>query len=64
MYFKEIVSDIVGFKSRINQHISDCRASVSISKFPIHIYKYGLKNKCLKESLFDVRVELKSIYQL
>ena len=36
MYIGKTVGDnLVGFKSRINQHISDCRTGISTYKFPI-----------------------------
>ena len=44
--------NIVGFKSSMNQHISASRTGVSTCEFPIHIYKCGLKNKCLNEPIF------------
>ena len=36
---------VVGFKSRINQHFSDCRTGTCTSKFPIHVYHCAMKNK-------------------
>ena len=58
--------NIVGFKSRMKQHISDSRMGVSTCKFPIHVSKCGLKNKCLKEPFFEtnVRMKLKSSNKL
>ena len=35
---KAVGDSIVGFKSRMNQHISDSRTEVSACKFPIHVY--------------------------
>ena len=56
-YIGNTVGDnIVGFKSRMNQHISDSRTEDSRFKFPIHVYKYGLKNKCLNELFFEINV--------
>ena len=49
---KTVGDDVVGFKSRVNQHISDCRTGISASKFPIHVYHCAMKNKCLKEPYF------------
>ena len=46
--------NIVGFKYRMNQHISDSRTGDSTWKFPIHIYKCGLKNKSLNEPFFEI----------
>ena len=34
---KTVGGNIVGFKSRINKHISNCRTCTSTCKFPIHI---------------------------
>ena len=42
---KTVGDNIVGFKSRMNQHISDSRTGVSTCKFPIHVYKCGLKQR-------------------
>ena len=53
---KTVGDNIVGFKSRINQHISDCRTGDSTCKFPIHVYKCDLKNKCLNEPFFEINV--------
>ena len=44
---KTVGEDIGGFKSRMNQYISDSRTGDSTCKFPIHVYKCSLKNKCL-----------------
>ena len=58
--------NIVGFKSRMNQHISDSRTEVSICKFPVHVYSCGLKNKCLNKPFRETNImmKLKSIIQL
>ena len=63
---KTVGDNIVGFKSRMNQHISNSRRGVSTCKFPIHVYKCGLKNKCLNEPFFEINVmmKLKSSNQL
>ena len=53
---KTVGDNIVGFKSRMNQHISDSRTEDSTCKFPIHNYKCGLKNKCLNEPCFEINV--------
>ena len=59
-YIEKTVGDnIVGFKSRMNQHISDNRKGVSTCRFPIHVYKCGLKNKCLNETFFKINVMMK-----
>ena len=56
-YIEKTVSDnIVGFKSQMNQHISDSRTGDSTFKFPIHVYKCGLKNKCLNKPFFAISV--------
>ena len=59
-YIEKTVGDnIVEFKSRMNQHISDNRKGVSTCKFPIHVYKCSLKNKCLNETFFKINVMMK-----
>ena len=49
---KTVGHNVVGFKSRINVHISDCRAGISTCRFPIHVYHRATKTKCLKEPYF------------
>ena len=63
---KTVGDNIVGFKSRMNQHISESRTGVSTCKFPIHVYKGDLKKKCLNKPLFEINVimKLKSSNQL
>ena len=63
---KTVGDNIVGFKSRMNQHISDSRTGVPTCKFPMHIYKCGLRNKCLNEPFFEINImmKLKSSNQL
>ena len=63
---KTVGDNIVRFKSRMNQHTSDSRTGVSTCKFPIHVYKCGLKNKCLNKPFFEINVmmKLKSSNQL
>ena len=56
---KTVGDNVVGFKSRINQHISDCRKGISNCKFPIHIYHCAMKNKCLKEPYFQLNIMMK-----
>ena len=56
---KTVRDNVVGFKSRISQHISDCRTGVSTCKFPIHVYHCDIKNKCLKELCFQLNIMLK-----
>ena len=34
---KTVGDNVFGFKSRINQYISDCRTGISTCKFPIHV---------------------------
>ena len=51
--------NIVRFISRMNQHISDSRTQVSTCKFPIHVCKCGLKNKCLNEPFFEINLMMK-----
>ena len=63
---KTVGENIVGFKSRMNQHINDDRTGVSTCKILIHVYMCGLKNKCLSEPFFEINVmmKLKSSNQL
>ena len=56
---KTIGDNIVGFKSRTNHLISDSRTWVSTCKLTIHVYKCGLKNKCLNEQSFESNVMMK-----
>ena len=65
-YVGKTVGDVVGFKIRISQHISDCRTGISTCKFPIHVYDCAMKNKCLKEPYFqlNIMVKLKDSWQL
>ena len=49
-FIRKTVGDDVGFKSRVNQHISHCRTGISTSKCPIHVYHCAMKNKCLKKT--------------
>ena len=56
----ETVGDnVVGFKSRINQHISDCRTGTSTCKFSIHVYDCFMKNKCFKKPYFQLNIMMK-----
>ena len=48
-----------GFKSRINQYISDCRTVTSTCKFPINVYHCAMKNQCLKEPYFELNIMMK-----
>ena len=60
MYIGKTVGDyVVGFKSRINQHISDCRTVTSTCNFPIQVYHCAMKNKCLKEPYFQLHIMMK-----
>ena len=36
---KAVGNNVAGFKSTINQHISDCRTGTSTCKFAIHLYQ-------------------------
>ena len=56
---KTVGDNVVGFKSKINQHISDCRTGTSTCKFPIHVYHCAMKNKCLKEPYFQLNIMMK-----
>ena len=56
---KTVGDNIVGFKSKINEQVSGSRTRVSTCKFPIHVYKCGLKNKSLNEPFFEINVMMK-----
>ena len=59
-YIRKTVGDnVVGLKSRTNQHISDCRTCYSTSKFPIHVHHCAMTNKCLKEPYFQLYIMMK-----
>ena len=55
---KTVGDNSVGVKSRMNLHINDSRTGDSPRKFPIHVYKCGLKSKCLNEPFFEINVML------
>ena len=40
---KTVSVTVFGFKSRINQQISDCRTGISTCKFPIHVCHCAMK---------------------
>ena len=56
---KTVGDNIVCFKSRIKQHISDCRTSTSTCKFPIDVLHCAMKNKRLKEPHFQLNIMMK-----
>ena len=56
---KTVGYNVFGFKSRINQHISDCRTGISTCKFPIHVYHCTMRNKCLKGPYFQLNIMIK-----
>ena len=59
---KTVGNNVVGFKSRISQHISDCRVGASACKLPIHVYHCTIKNKGLKEPYFKLNIMMKLKY--
>ena len=63
---KTVDENVVAFKSRINQHISDCRTVTSTIKFRIKIYDCAMKHKSLKEPYFQLNImkKLKDSRQL
>ena len=63
---KTVGDNVVGFKSRINQHISDCGTGNFTCKFFILVYHCVMKNKCLKEPYFELNIitKLKDSRQL
>ena len=56
---KTVGDNVVGFKSRLNQHISDCGTGTSTCKFPTHVYHCAMKYKCLKEPYFQLNIMMK-----
>ena len=59
-YIGKTVGDLaVGFKSRMNQHISECRDGISTCKFPRHVHNCGIKNNRLKEPFFEINIMFK-----
>ena len=56
---KTVGDNVVGFRGRMNQHISDCRTGTSTCKFLIHVYHCAMKNKCLKEPYFQLNIMMK-----
>ena len=56
---KTVGDNIVGFKSTINQHISDCRTRTSACKFPRYEYYCAMINKCLKEPYIQLNILIK-----
>jgi len=55
---KTIGDNTSGFKSRMNQHISECRTGISSCHFPRHVFECGMKNNNLKEPFFEVNIML------
>ena len=51
---KTVGDNMIVFNSRMNPRISDSRTGVSACKFPIYIYKGGLKNKFLNETFLKI----------
>ena len=56
---KTVSNNAVGFKSRINQHISDCRTGISTCTFSIHVYHCALKSKCFLKKYFQLNTVMK-----
>ena len=42
------------FRTRLNNHISDCRIGRTSDIFDRHVHECGIKNNCLKEPFFQV----------
>lgn len=55
---KTIGDKVVGFKSRMNQHIHESRTGESSCIFPQHVFQCGTKNNCLIEPFFEVNIML------
>ena len=56
---KTVGNHIVIFKSRMNQRISDSRTGVLTCKFPVHVYNWGLKNKCVNKPFYEINIMMK-----
>ena len=56
---KTVGENVVGFKSRINQDISDCRTDITIWKFPIHVHRCAMNIECLTEPYFQLNIMMK-----
>ena len=61
---KTVGDNVVGFKSRINQPITDCKTGVSTCKFPMHVYQCAIKNKSLKELYFQLKLQRQGFEKL
>ena len=49
----------IGFKTRMNNHISEFRTAISSCKFPGHVYLCGIKNGNLTEPFFEININIK-----
>ena len=52
---KTVGDNVVGFKSRINQHISDCRTGTSTCKFPISRISLCHAKEMFKRTIFSIK---------
>ena len=56
---KSVGENVVGFKSRFNQEISDCRTDITTWKFSIHVHRGATNIECLKEPYFQLNIMMK-----
>ena len=47
------------FRTRLNNHISDCRTGRTSDIFDLHVHECGIKNNCLGEPYFKVYAFMK-----
>ena len=59
MHWKNGWGNVVSFRSRTNQHITDCKTSTSTGKFPKHVCHCAMNNECLKEPYFQLNIMMK-----
>ena len=58
---KTVGNHIHGFKTRMNNHITESRSGVSTCKFPIHVFNCSKRNnRQLEEPFCYVMLSLKS----
>ena len=58
-YIGKTIGDVnIGFKARMNNHISESRTGISSCKFPRHVYHCGIKNGKLNEPYFEINIML------
>ena len=53
---KTIGDHIHGFKTRMNNHITESRSGVPVCKFPIHVFNFIKRNNRLLEEPFYIHI--------